>query len=433
MTAEQQSALRALGRTFASTKSFWGRTEDEEPDGSLIDIRTTTAGASQVYVRDAVGVIRVGDLTLTVRPKIPLQHFIYLLQRGGIVPRVDATALGVAPDTSLWELVARWFLIATTQLLRSELLRDYRPERDNLAAVRGNIDRVGTTRNYYQGRPFITCNYEEFDLDHPLNRVIRAATRTVVGSPLLPPELRGDARRLSVRLDGIGDLKPGDLSVAVDRHTARYAPALELARLVLGNQGQALEAGHQSAWSFLIRSAAPIEAGIRVVIADALNPWTQVDKRGRGLMPLRWTLNPDLVFSGASAVGDVKYTLAESDWKRNHLYQAVTFATGFRASDACIIVFQTQPARGEASVHVADIRVSRFAWPADDDLSALDAAIIFTARCRRWWGKIDPSARPAAMQSASAAPPSGVGGVSLTRARSGSTTSWPAPSPAAYR
>ena len=410
MTADQHTGLLALGRSLASTKSFWGRSEADEPDGSLIDIRPAAGGASQIFVRDAVGVIRIGDLTLTVRPKIPLHHFVYLLQRGEFIPRVDTTTVGVDPDASLWELVARWFLIATAHLLRSELLRAYRSERDDLTAVRGHLDPVGKARNYYRGRVLLTCDYEEFDLDHPLNRVIRAATRTVVGSPLLPLELRGDARRLSARLDGIGDLKPGDLSVAVDRHTARYAPALDLARLVLRSQGQALEAGHQAADSFLIRSAQPIEAGIRAVIVDALTPWTQVHKQGRGLAPLRWTLNPDLVFSAADAIGDVKYTLAGPDWKRHHLYQAVTFATGFRASNACIVVFQTEPARGEAAVTVGEITVSRFAWPADDELDAHDAANVFTGRCQHWWNTIRPAARGAAERSSSLTLPSAAGG-----------------------
>jgi hypothetical protein len=40
-------------------------------------------------VADAVGVVSVHDLQLVVKPKIALNHFLFILSSGGIVPRLD--------------------------------------------------------------------------------------------------------------------------------------------------------------------------------------------------------------------------------------------------------------------------------------------------------------------------------------------------------
>ena len=50
------------------------------------------------------------------------------------------------------------------------------------------------------------------------------------------------------------------------------------------------------------------------------------------------TLNPDLVFEAGLVTGDVKYKLP-TEWDRGDLYQAVVFATGFRARQAALIHF----------------------------------------------------------------------------------------------
>lgn len=384
ITALQAQQLAALGAKLASSKQYWGSKGEESP-GSLIDARQAPDGRWQLYIKDAVGVIGVSDLTVTVQPKIPPAHFLHLLRKSALFPRVGPIPVQVQPDSSLWELVARWYLQAAAALLRTDLLRDYRPQRDDLALLRGHIVSVDTTKHYYQGRALMVCDFEEFDVDHALNRVLRTAIRHVVASSALPDDLRQEGGRLLTHLEGVGELWPGDMNVAVDRRSAHYEPALALAKLVIRHQGQGLRAGSQSAWSFLIRSPDYVEAGIRTVMGEALTGLARVTKKGLGLTPTKWTLNPDLVFDGGVAVGDVKYTRATADWSRDHLYQATTFAAGYRAASACIVVFQADDASGAPDVPVGDIRVSRLAWPSRPSLSASEAEALFTASCQAWW------------------------------------------------
>jgi len=388
ITDLQAHQLRALGVKLASSKQYWGSTGEDVP-GSLIDTRPAPDRRWQLYVKDAVGVIGVDDLTITVQPKIPLEHFLHLLLKSTIFPRVGPVPVHVRPDSSLWEFVARWYIHAAGALLRTDLLRDYRPERDDLALVRGHLEPVGTTRHYYQGRALIVCDFEEFDVDHALNRVLRAATRHVVASAALSGDLRQQGSRLLTHLEGIGELRPDDLAVAVDRRSAHYEPALALAKLVIRNQGQELQSGSQSAWSFLIRSPDHVEAGIRAIMGEALAGLALVTNRGLSLTPTKWTLNPDLVFNAGVAVGDVKYTRATAEWSRDHLYQTTTFAAGYRSHSACIVVFQAADASfGAPEVVVGDIHVSRLAWPSRSSLSASDAQALFSASSRAWWRSV---------------------------------------------
>jgi hypothetical protein len=90
ITALQAQQLAALGAKLASSKQYWGSKGEESP-GSLIDARQAPDGRWQLYIKDAVGVIGVSDLTVTVQPKIPPAHFLHLLRKSALFPRVGTS------------------------------------------------------------------------------------------------------------------------------------------------------------------------------------------------------------------------------------------------------------------------------------------------------------------------------------------------------
>jgi 5-methylcytosine-specific restriction endonuclease McrBC regulatory subunit McrC len=113
-------------------------------------------------VRDAVGLVSVGQLQLVVQPKIPVEHFLYLQAAAQHVPRMSDEGGSVAADTSLWQLVATWFVDATDQVLKKDLLRDYEAAEGWLPAKRGQIVVLPTARAFIFGRYGFECRYEEF-------------------------------------------------------------------------------------------------------------------------------------------------------------------------------------------------------------------------------------------------------------------------------
>lgn len=375
LSADEARGLAAVGARLASQKDWWGAgAEGDATEGRTV-VRVEPAGPDQwsVRVSDAVGVIAVGDLQLEVAPKIPASHLLYLLARGGELPRLDETLAHAAVSPSLWELVARAFVEAAERLLRVGLVRDYRELADAFDAASGRIEVLGTARHYYAARLALDCVFDDFSFDTPLNRVVLAAAREVAESPLLPAHLRLRAVRLLSWLDGVGDLEPLDLAVEVDRRTRHYDASLRLARHILRHVGRHLAAGPDAAWSFLLRTPEMVERGILGILADRLGP-ARVRKGRLQLPGSTLTFNPDLVFDGGRVVGDVKYKLSGGEWDRADLYEVIAFAEAYRAPRGLIVRFRKPGVPAVADLVVGAMSVHEVTWVADPSVDPVDAS-----------------------------------------------------------
>ena len=363
LTREQADGLRVLGRKLASKKGWWGGAFERE--SSVIDCSRTHDGWD-VRVRDAVGLIALPEVQLVVRPKIPTPHLFYLFNRAGATPRLDDQLGGLAAGLELWELMARWFIRALERLLRLDLSRDYVPVREPLQIVRGRIDVLETSRTFLGGRLTLTCEYDDFLVDTPLNRLLRACTRTIAASPGLPRGIRMQARVALGRMDEIGDFLPSDMRAQPDRLDLHYSDAITLAKTILAGALRDLDAGPRSAWTFLLRTPDLVESGLRAVLQEHLDPRTAPQKGSLTLTPSRLTLNPDLIFPGSLGVGDVKYKLASGDWRRADLYQVVAFATGFGVSNALMVDFNRFGTRNAPTLQIGGVKATNISWPAED-------------------------------------------------------------------
>jgi 5-methylcytosine-specific restriction enzyme subunit McrC len=388
LTEAQAVALAATGRRLASSKSWWGEPEGaENEERTVIRVRPAGGGDYELRVADAVGAIAVADLQLVIGPKIPDDHLLYLFARSRHFPRLDPQRAALTRGRSLWELVATWFVEAAEQVLRRDLIRDYHPHVAALPLVRGRIQPLATTRTLLKGRVAITCEYDEFDADNALNRLLLAAAFTIGGSRILPTDIRRRARRISLRLDGVSRLRSQDLRAAVERRTAYYRDAVALAKSILAGAGRSLQEGQEAAWTFLIRTPEMVEAGLREVLADGLGPRWPVAKRGLQLPGSTKTLNPDLVFGDGVAVGDVKYKLTAADWNTGDLYQAVTFAAGYRTRWALLISFSLHD-EVLPDLTVGDIRVTHIPWRASSNIPPEDAASMLVAHVSKWLSSV---------------------------------------------
>jgi hypothetical protein len=137
-------------------------------------------------VQDAVGVVSVGDLQIVVKPKIPTPHLLYLFSKALQVPRLEDKPGAVEAAAALWELVARWFIRSMLTVIRRDLSRDYHPSADALQTVRGRVDSIKTARSYYAGRVELHCEFDDFTVDTPLNRVLPRLGRSVEARSLPP-------------------------------------------------------------------------------------------------------------------------------------------------------------------------------------------------------------------------------------------------------
>jgi 5-methylcytosine-specific restriction enzyme subunit McrC len=279
--------------------------------------------------------------------------------------------------------------------MRLDLLKDYELVVDDPSAVRGTVIATTTAQAYYSGRVTFVCEFDEFDVDTPLNRVLKAAAAMVLRSPRLQSETRKRARSLVLRMNDVGALRPADTNAHLDRRAMYCADAFGLARHLLRSIGRALSGADVPVWTFLIRTPELVEAGVRQLIQRRLPNHTVV-KCGLRLVPSTMTLTPDLFFGDSVAVADVKYKLATDEWKRGDLYQAVTFATGYHARHAAILEFAPADCACLGTLPVGDVTVRHLCWPADGQMSPEDAAACFVSSVGAWLDETARSGRPAA-------------------------------------
>ncbi len=385
LSALEARALELAGKRLASTKTWWG--SDEAPAGddrTVIRCKPRGPGRYAVSVRDAVGVVAVGDLQIIVQPKIASEHLFYLLAASKEIPRLDKGAAELASSANLWDLVALWFVDALEGVIRRDLIRDYREETAQLSAVRGRVVPLATARAFYGGSLKPTCVYEEFDNDNSLNRVLKAAAASVARSRLLEAGLRRRAVGTLAQMADVTDLRVGDLEVSPDLRTAYYRDAWKLARQVLAGQGIEMLSGEMLAWTFLIRTPDLVEEDIRNLLQEALRPAWHLEKEGRQLIGAPITLNPDLVFEHGRLVGDVKYKLL-SAWNQSDLYQAIAFATGYRASGALVISFLTDPQQTKLpDLIVGNLPVTPLTWMASGEVTPQQACGTLVEQVERW-------------------------------------------------
>ena len=386
LSEPQAQQLQEIGRRLASRKLWWGDEGDERAEE-----RTAIACSRQgerhwrVRVANAVGVIGLSDLQLVIRPKIPTPHLLFLLAKSGQFPRLDELKAQAGSGEDLWPLVARWFVTALESVLRRDLVRDYELVTEDLRLIKGHVDAVAIASAVYRGTLEFTCEFDEFVVDTPLNRLLKAAARAVAASQTLAWDLRNRARALVDRLDPLSELRPSDFWAQVDRQTSHYVDAIVLARHILLGQGRVLEHGELLSRTFLIPTPLMVEEGLRTLLTEALAPRWDVRKKGITAQGADMSFNPDLLFGFGQAVGDVKYKLAPTTWneRRSDVNQILAFATAHRATNCCIVSFR-ETGTPLLPMTVGGTRVVELSWAADASVKPSEAARGLVDQAKSW-------------------------------------------------
>jgi 5-methylcytosine-specific restriction enzyme subunit McrC len=387
LSSEDASTLRRLGVQMASNMTWWRSGQQdgsEENERSVIKVETLGDGRCRVLFLNVVGTVRLSGVQLQILPKIPLPHFLYLIDRGSIVPRSASASVNVGEATNLVEVLARWCIAASEELLRRGLRTDYRNFTSEQREVRGQVMLCDTALEMLRGRPIAVCAYEELSEDAPMNRVVRGACQRLARCDMLKMETRARALAVAHRMDGVGPIQPADMRVPVDRVSKAYGVVLPLARLVLQCMGVSIELGTHAGTAFLLRTPELVEDGLRAIVTEAL-PALSVAKVRKVLGESGISMNPDLVFGDGRAVGDCKYRFFAPDWSRSELYQSIAFATAFRCNDALIIGFtRDTKERLPPRVQTGDVRSTPLAWLASPLAIPEDSARGLRDSLARW-------------------------------------------------
>lgn len=279
---------------------------------------------------------------IVVRPKVRLDSLSELLALAyrTMAPPASAGAAAVEDATP-----TDWLLLQLTgeveALLAHGLRRGYVERRELLPFVRGRMrPPLNPSR-----LPMVDCEFADFVLDPPENRLLRGALE-LVAPAARNPYVRARLRDALAAFGNVALMRPSTSAfdrVRVTRLNAHYQPALRLARLALEGAGVEDAAGAETAPAYFVPMWRVWEEALASAISDAgvrrLHAQPEFGDRFvqlSGTPKLRITLRPDLLVGSRvhpSFAVDLKWAppLALRHGKRRvrneHLYQLATYCS----------------------------------------------------------------------------------------------------------
>lgn len=342
-----------------------------EPVAGSTDTYTITGGS-------LVGVVRVGDLTVELRPKVGIAPVLFLLSydldpRAWREPRAQ-----VVRDMNLAEAIVPLFARAAQAALRPGLLHGYRTREDTLATVRGRI-RMADQMRARTGLPMpVEVVYDEFTPDILENRLLRSAVDVLGRLRLRHQSSRRALARLHQQLNGVASLLVDSREVPEPvwtRLNERYRPAVSLARLIVTTTGLEAQAGGEDASAFVVDMNDVFERFVRAALREQLRLDAKAfpaASRGHTLYldTGRFIeLKPDLSWWDAGHcvfAGDCKYKRTVGTVPNADIYQMLAYLTALQLPEGLLIYPAGEDVppelvikRASKRVHVRTLDVSR--------------------------------------------------------------------------
>jgi 5-methylcytosine-specific restriction enzyme subunit McrC len=339
-------------------------------------------GHRHLKAQSYVGYIEVGQVAIEILPKADrdLAGASPVWREGLLEMLRVALGLRLQPlrdaaqrltRNRLLDLIAQAYLAELAPLLREGLAKGYRTTQSNGAVFRGRLKIAEHLRDNLARADRFFVEYQTFDHDIAVNRVLAAALDALSWRALSPSV----ASKVDACLAQLPELQATAVTAAdvnrirLTRATQRYAKALIYARMILDQLGPHLRAGRARVFSLLfdmnvlweryvatlLRRAAP--PGLRVHAQESSPFWRADGHRVR-------SVKPDLVVRAAgSDVPGPALLVIDTKWKvpqnglpsDDDLQQMFVYNELLRAPRAVLLYPQTATSQSSGGAYVTKL------------------------------------------------------------------------------
>ena len=305
-----------------------------------------------------IGVVRVGDLQVSVKPKVEIDRLVFMMgyARNPSYWRDDPVRLDQHHD--LPEALADAFRRLATRALEHGLLKGYLSVDDSTPVMRGRIREADQIKRRFGRMIPLEVRYDDFTVDIAENQVLLAATLRLLRMPGLTRRARQALQRLRLQLV---DVTPSVAGVRptwqASRLNARYVPALHVAEMILDGRSFEQRIGELTVTGFLFSMPKIFEDFVCVALREQMRP-----HGGRSTLQLRSHLDeassvlikPDYVWSSGGAariVADAKYKAEKpAGFPQADLYQLLAYCTVLGLDEGHLVY-----AKGEEEPRVHEV------------------------------------------------------------------------------
>lgn len=348
-------------------------------ESKVVDVAPAGAGEWDISAGRKVGVVRLGDLEVSIAPKVPIDRLVFMM---GYAQQPDFwldRPVLVDVESDLPEALAESFGRIATRALEQGLLHGYREVEETLPVLRGRI-RVGDQirRRYGRNLP-LEVRYDEFSADIAENQLLLAATIQLLRMGV-SAGARRRLQRLRLQLSDVSLVRRGSPMPTwhPSRLNGRYQPALRLAQVILSASSFEHRHGDLAVSGFLFDMWRIYEDFVCIALKEALTA-----SGGRASLQYRAHLDearavkmrPDFVWSRGGApviVADAKYKAEKSDGFPNaDLYQLLAYCTVLGLPEGHLIYAKGNEAAATHRIDGAEVCVHCHALDLDQAPEAL--------------------------------------------------------------
>jgi 5-methylcytosine-specific restriction enzyme subunit McrC len=324
---------------------------------TVLKVTRTASGGWVLKPKGKVGVVRVGDLTVRIRPKVTTAHLMFLVGYANKMIDWREALVDVSETADLVATVADAYSRLAERALAAGVLSAYRSVEATLPVLKGRLRAAAQLRSRPGAALPLEVAYQEFGVDAVENRLLRAAAWQALRLPRLWPETERRLRRILHTLTGVSPLGAGGGTWTPSRLNRHYHAALGLAEMIRRGSSFDLPRGPIQAEGFVLDMDRVFENFLCTALGERLGRRTE----GTWAAPFvghldhadTFKIKPDfawLVNGRPVSLVDAKYK-ADGGNHPEDLYQMLSYCSVLAVPTGHLVY-----ARGEVGAH--DVRGS---------------------------------------------------------------------------